>query len=168
MKRFLTWFNGQTTKTRVVLIVSPILVALIVVIELWTTPSSGRVLAEGKNLGAFEASENPFKFDSAHARRFVITKIEAFGPGVLDDFPPDCGVNTCSSTPPDKRPIVVIWTDPEPRCSGGSAEDFGACVAPLTNQCGLARTVSQEPFTYIWWRRDSAGTGSHTVALTST
>jgi hypothetical protein len=149
LKRFLKWFNGLSKKKRVVLVVLPILVPLIVVIELLTTPSSGRVLAEGKNLGVFETSENPFKFDSAHAHRFVITKIEAFGPGVLDDFPPDCSVNTCKSAPPDKRPIVVIWAEPELRCSD---EDFEACVASLTNQCGLLGAP-----TYIWWRRDSAG-----------
>jgi hypothetical protein len=156
MKRFLNWFNGLSKKKRVVLIASPILVPLIVVIELLTYPSSERVLAEGKNLGAFETSENSFKFDSAHAHRFVITKIEVFGPGVLDDFPPDCGPNTCSSSPPDKRPIVVIWAEPEQRCSAGSG-DFEACVTPLTTQCGLLGAVSPEPPTYVWWRRDSAG-----------
>ena len=114
MKRFQSWFNGLSMKKRLLLIVLPILVPLIVVIELLTTLSSGRVLAEGKNLGVFEtsnspSSENPFKFDPSHTRRFVITKIEAFGPGVLDHFPPDCGPNTCQASLPEKQPIVVIW-----------------------------------------------------------
>ena len=161
MKRFLNWFNGLGKKKRVLLVVLLILVPLIVVIELLTIPSSGRVLAEGKNLGVFEtsespSSENPFKFDPSHTRRFVITKIEAFGPGVLDHFPPNCGPNTCKSVPPDNRPIVVIWTDAELRC-GDTAEDFKACTGPLTNQCGLLAEVFPEPPTYIWWRRDSAG-----------
>jgi hypothetical protein len=132
MKRFLTWFNGQSRTKRVLMVSAIPLLVLVFFIDLWTTPSSGRVLAEGKNLGIFETSENPSKFDPAHARRFVITKIEAFGPGVLDDFPPDCSPNTCKSAPPDKQPVVVIWAEPEPRCSGGSAADFEACVTPLT------------------------------------
>ncbi len=161
MKRFQSWFNGLSMKKRLLLIVLPILVPLIVVIELLTTLSSGRVLAEGKNLGVFEtsnspSSENPFKFDPSHTRRFVITKIEAFGPGVLDHFPPDCGPNTCQASLPEKQPIVVIWADPEQRCSGSSQADFEACVMPLTNQCSLLAEVSPEPPTYIWWRRDSA------------
>src|SRR6266550_4720319 len=149
MKRFRNWFNSRSKKKRVALIASPILVLLIVVSKPWTTPSSGRVLAEGENLGVFEtsqsrSSEDPFKFDSAHTRRFVIRKIEAFGPGVLDHFPPDCGPNTCETSPPDKLPIAVIWTDPELRC-GDTAEDFEACTDPLTNQCGLLAEVFPEP-----------------------
>jgi hypothetical protein len=161
MKRFQSWFNGLSKKKRVVLVVLPILVPLVVIGELLTIPSSGRVLAEGKNLGVFETSDspssaNPFKFDPSHTRRFVIRKIEAFGPGVLDHFPPDCGPNTCDANLPDNQPIVVIWTDPELRCSGGSGADFEACVTPLTNQCSLVATVSPVPPTYIWWGRDSA------------
>jgi hypothetical protein len=162
VKRFLNWFNGLSKKKRVALIVLPILVPLIVVIELSTSPRSGRVLAEEKNLGAFEtsespSSENPFKFDPSHTRRFVITKIEAFGPGVLDHFPPDCGPNTCEANLPDKQPIVLISAEPELRCIGPSEADFDSCGKPLTNQCSLLADVFPEPPTYIWWRRDSAG-----------
>lgn len=162
MTRFLNCFKRLSKKKRVLLVVSPILVPLIVVIELLTTPSSGRVLAAGKNLGVFEtsespSSENPLKFDPSHTRRFVITKIEAFGPGVLDHFPPDCGPNTCEASLPDKQPIVLIWAEPELRCSGDSEADFEACVMPLTNQCGLLAEVFPDPPTYIWWRRDPSG-----------
>jgi hypothetical protein len=114
----------------------------------------GRVLAEGKHLGEFEASPNPFKFDAAHARRFVITKVEVFGAGQLAGFPPDCSVTTCS-TISSKWPIVVISTKREPGCQR-SAQEFDACMAPLSIQCGLGEE-SPEPPTYIWWERDSAG-----------
>ena len=125
-------------------------------------PEQRTRFGQGKNLGVFEtsespSSENPFKFDPSHTRRFVITKIEAFGPGVLDHFPPDCGPNTCEASLPDKRPIVLIWAEPEQRCSGGSQADFEACVMPLTNQRGLLAEVFPEPPTYIWWRKDSVG-----------
>jgi hypothetical protein len=156
MKRFQNWFNGLSMKKRLLLIVLPILAPLIVAVELLTTPSSGRgVLAEGKNLGVFEtsnspSSENPFKFDPSHTRRFVITKIEAFGPGVLDDFPPGCGINTCRASLPDKQPIVVIWAEPELRCTGGSQADFEACVMPLTkpvqSPCG---GISEAPHLHL-------------------
>jgi hypothetical protein len=79
-------------------------------------------------------------------------KIEAYGPGVLDDFPPDCASTTCSSTPPHESPIVVIWTNPELRCDSGSAADFAACIDPLTKQC-----TPELSATYIWWKRSSAG-----------
>ena len=151
MKRFQNWFNALSTKKRLLLIGLPILVPLIVAIELLTIPSSGRVLAEGKDLGVFETSNSP-----SSTRRFVITKIEAFGPGVLDDFPPDCGTNTCQASLSEKQPIVVIWSEPELRCSGGSQADFEACVTPLTNECGLLAEIFAKPSTYIWWRRDSA------------
>lgn len=169
MKRFLNWFNGLSKKKRVVLVVLPILVPLIVVIELLTTPSSGRVLAEGQNLGVFDpSSENPFKFDPSHTRRFVITKIEAFGPGVLDHFPPDCGPNTCKSAPPDNRPVVVIWAEPELRCSGGSEADFEACVMPLTNQCGPLAGVFPEPPPTSGGEGIQPGTGGRSSARSST
>ena len=128
------------------------LVVLVGLIEWWTTPSSGHVLAEGTNLGVFRTSKHPFKLDPAHARRFVITKVEAYGPGVLEHFPPECGGTTCSSNPPHESPIVVIWAEPEPRCNGGSAADFAACVEPLTAQCTPVLS-----HTYIWWKRDAAG-----------
>ncbi len=150
MQRFLEWFKRQSKKKRALIVSVVPLLVLIAFIEWWTTPSSGRVLAEGTNLGVFQASKNPFKLDPAHARRFVITKVEVFGPGVLDDFPPDCAGTTCSATPPHESPIVVIWTEPELRCNSGSEADFEACIAPLTVQCGLGR------FTYIWWKRDSS------------
>src|SRR5207244_4148048 len=63
----------------------------------------------------------------------------------------------CMSNPPDKLPIVVIWTEPEARCGDGSEGEFEACVTPLTNQCGLLAAQSADPPTYIWWRTDSAG-----------
>jgi hypothetical protein len=44
----------------------------------------GAFLAQGTNLGAFRASsKSPFALDPAQARRFVIMKIEAYGPGVF-------------------------------------------------------------------------------------
>jgi hypothetical protein len=110
----------------------------------------GRVLAERKNLGEFEASPNPFKFDAAHARRFVITKVEVFGPGQLDGFPANCSANICPDTP-DKWPIVVISTEEEPGCQG-----FLACADALSVQCTLGEEFPKPP-TYIWWERDSAG-----------
>src|SRR5437899_9197576 len=58
----------------------------------------------------------------------------------------------CMSNPPDKLPIVVIWTEPEARCGDGSEGEFEACVTPLTNQCGLLAAQSADPPTYIWWR----------------
>ncbi len=114
----------------------------------------GRVLAEGKNLGEFEASPNPFKFDAAHARRFVITKVEVFGPGQLNGFPGECSGGTCAATP-DKWPIVIISTKREPGCER-SAQEFAACMSPLSVQCGLGEEAPEPP-TYIWWERDSAG-----------
>ena len=114
----------------------------------------GRVLAEGKNLGEFEASPNPFKFDAAHARRFVITKVEVFGPGQLNGFPGECSGGTCAATP-DKWPIVIISTEREPGCER-SAREFAACMTPLSVQCGLGEEAPEPP-TYIWWERDSAG-----------
>jgi hypothetical protein len=114
----------------------------------------GRVLGEGKNLGEFEASPNPFKFDAAHARRFVITKVEVFGPGQLDGFPANCSANVCPKTP-DKWPIVVISTEGEPRCQR-SAGEFLACADALSVQCALGEEFPEPP-TYIWWNRDSAG-----------
>jgi hypothetical protein len=116
----------------------------------------GRVLAEGKNLGEFEASPNPFKFDAADAWRFVITKVEVFGRGQLTDFPPNCSVTTCSATPSKKWPMVVISTEQEPRCLGGTGDEFAACMLPLTVQCTLGED-SPDPPTYIWWEKDSAG-----------
>jgi hypothetical protein len=113
----------------------------------------GHVLAEGKNLGEFEASPNPFKFDAAHARRFVITKVEVFGPGQLNGFPGQCSAGSCAATP-DEWPIVVISTEQEPRCE--SLEEFSACMTPLSVQCSLGEDFPEPP-TYIWWERDSAG-----------
>jgi hypothetical protein len=116
----------------------------------------GQVLAEGKNLGTFEASPNPFKFDAAQAWPFVITKIEVFGRGQLEYFPPGCSVTTCSATMAGEWPIVVVSTKPAaPRCFHGSGEDFAACLSPLSVQCSLG----DQPIapTYIWWARDSAG-----------
>src|SRR2546423_241101 len=69
----------------------------------------GRVLAEGKHLGEFEASPNPFKFDAAHARRFVITKVEVFGAGQLNGFPGQCSGGACAAAP-GKRPVVLHLT----------------------------------------------------------
>lgn len=150
MKRHWSWFTGRSRITRALIASAVPLVVLIFFIESWTTPTSGHVLAEGEHLGVFKASEKPSELDSPQARRFVITKVEAYDAGVLDDFPPDCSVTTCSSSPPGDRPIVVIWAEPEQRCSGGSAADFEACVGPLTNQCAV------ELSTYIR-TRDSAG-----------
>src|SRR5436309_11587242 len=110
----------------------------------------GRVLAEGKNLGEFEASPNPFKFEAAHAWRFVITKVEVFGPGQLAGFPPRCSVTTCS-TISSKWPIVVIWAEQEPGC----LQEFAACMEPLSVQCAFEESLAFP--TYIWWERDSAG-----------
>ncbi len=110
----------------------------------------GRVLAEGKNLGEFEASRNPFKFDAARARRFVITKVEVFGPGQLDGFPANCSANDCPDTP-DKWPIVVISTEEEPGCQRSLA-----CADALSVQCSLGEEFPEPP-TYVWWERDSAG-----------
>jgi hypothetical protein len=114
----------------------------------------GRVLAEGKHLGEFEASPNPFKFDAAHARRFVITKVEVFGPGQLNGFPGACSGGSCAATP-DKWPIVIISTEREPGCERLGRE-FAACLSPLSAQCGMGEESSLSP-TYIWWERDSAG-----------
>jgi len=114
----------------------------------------GRVLAEGKNLGAFEASRNPFTFDAAHARRFVITKVEVFRPGQLNGFPGECSGGTCAATP-DKWPIVIISTELEPECQS-SAREFVACADLLSVQCALGEEAPEPP-TYIWWERDSAG-----------
>lgn len=150
------WFNRQSKKKRVLIVSAIPVLVLIAFIEWWTTPSAGHVLAAGKSLGVFKASKYPFKLDSAHARRFVITKVEVFGPGVLHDFPPGCGINTCSETVPKEFPIVVIWTQPEPRCNGGSPTDFAACTAPFTEQCDFAGSLPG-PRTYIWWTRDSGG-----------
>src|SRR5438093_67054 len=36
----------------------------------------------------------------------------------------------CMSNPPDKLPIVVIWTEPEARCGDGCEGEFEACVTP--------------------------------------
>lgn len=114
----------------------------------------GRVLAEGKNLGEFEASPNPFEFDAAQARRFVIKKVEVFAPGELDGFPADCSQNVCPPTP-DEWPIVVISTEEESSCQRTPVE-FLACASPLAVQCSLGEESAQ-PVTYIWWDRDSAG-----------
>src|SRR5205807_5524780 len=91
-------------------------------------------------------SPNPFKFDAAHARRFVITKVEVFGPGQLNGFPGECNGGTCAATP-DKWPIVIISTEREPRCER-SAKEFGACLSPLSVQCGLGEEAAEPP-TYI-------------------
>ena len=110
----------------------------------------GRVLAEGKNLGEFEASQNPFEFDPAHAKRFVITKVEVFEPGQLDGFPAGCSANVCPDTP-DEWPIVVISTKVEPACQRSLA-----CAEALSVQCALGEEFPEPP-TYIWWEGDSAG-----------
>jgi hypothetical protein len=113
----------------------------------------GRVLAEGKNVGEFEASPNPFRFDAAVARRYVITKVEVFGPGQLDGFPPDCSINACEDMP-GKWPIVTISLEPPPECRGAGG-DFAACVSPLQVQCAFGEE-SAVTRTYVWWDRDSA------------
>jgi hypothetical protein len=113
--------------------------------------SEGRVLGEGKNLGEFEASPNPFKFDAAHAWRFVVTKVEVFEPGQLNGFSGECSGGTCAATP-DKWPIVIISTKQQPGC----LQKLGACTLPLSVQCGLGEE-SPEPPTYIWWEKDAAG-----------
>lgn len=135
---------------------SAVLLIPAVIIGCGGSGGEGRVLAQGKNLGEFEASPDPFEFDAANAWRFVITKVEVFGPGQLAGFPPGCSVTTCQTTPSKKWPIVVISTKPEPRCLGGSSQEFAACMDPLSVQCGLGEE-SPEPPTYIWWERDSAG-----------
>jgi hypothetical protein len=114
----------------------------------------GNVLAEGKNLGEFQASPNPFKFDAAQAHRFVITKVEVFAPGQLDGFPADCSANVCPRTP-DEWPIVVISTEGAPACQR-SARDFVGCAAALTAQCALGEEFPEPP-TYVWWKKDAAG-----------
>lgn len=114
----------------------------------------GRVLAEETNLGEFGASPNPFRFDAAHARRFVIKKVEVFAPGELDGFPADCSQNVCPPTP-DEWPIVVISTEEEPSCQR-TPDEFLACASPLAVQCSLGEE-SPHPPTYIWWDRDSVG-----------
>ena len=114
----------------------------------------GRVLAEGKNVGEFEASRNPFEFEAADARRFVITKVEVFGPGQLDGFPGTCSGTLCAATP-DEWPIVVISAEVEPACHR-SAHELIACASVISAQCALGEEFPEPP-TYIWWERDSAG-----------
>ena len=114
----------------------------------------GTVLAEGKNLGEFQASPNPFNFDAASSRRYVITKVEVFGPGQLNGFPGDCSQGMCAAVP-DEWPIVIISTKADPRCDRSNDEWF-ACQYALAAQCGRGEEAPHPP-TYVWWARDSAG-----------
>ena len=149
VKRLLAWLNGQSKKKRLLIGLPILLLVAWGVIDSWHTRDTsvlgkGTVLAEGR-LGVFEATgENALTYKPV-TQRFVIRKVEVFGPGMLTGFPPDCsttGTSTalpdCSPTP-DKWPIVVIWL----RCNG----DLFTCSGPLEAACPIAESSNtcQDP-----------------------